>query len=627
MREFLFIFTILSLLTAGNVHTQTATPRLTGKQSISGANLSLNNVPHEVDALVAYGGGVHYTDATITSALTAIGTTNQTVLVLRPGTWVFGRNIDWSAYTNVVFKIIPGAVIRHEDYTLNLPNPEAGAYHWLAGTGAVTFTGSLKEILPEWFEVKGDGSTLDTIALQAVINSTDRVIRLGPYTYLVDCPKAITLASGPTKCSLVMKSNMHLIGVSGKTTLRMKDGVSSDLNPVHFNMFASNGSLSKVTFENIIFDLNGAKNSISPGRAMGRYNRYNTAAVMISGADARVNGFRFRNCVVRNAPGVTCIALGQSNTPGSRISRDAVISGSTFSNNGLDSDDHSSIYAWGDEVVIENCRFLNDSMVSGVTGPRVAIETHGARQTVKGNEILNYFQGMWIGGNYTSRATDIHVLRNKFTVQRAGTALSRESSSETLIDRVILSGNKIYLDDTDPYPQWANHFKAGIDICPSYSAGQVKAENNLIAKKGSTVPSAGFRVCVVSGSDSLTDVSVNDNVVVGATFGVYSNQTAGTGTIQSLSINRNKFKNLKENAAYPHAMGVGIINSSGQHNTVKITENEVSGTPPTSGSYCAYLSGVITDYTLDNNVCLNADIVERRFRPIHRKGKQAGTLQ
>ncbi|HHT9146011.1 MAG TPA: hypothetical protein ACFYD4_10100 [Candidatus Wunengus sp. YC61] len=67
---------------------------------------------YEIDALVSYGNGTSFTQATIEAALTAIGTENKVTLLFRPGTWPIISNADWSAYTNVTFKIVQGAVLQ-----------------------------------------------------------------------------------------------------------------------------------------------------------------------------------------------------------------------------------------------------------------------------------------------------------------------------------------------------------------------------------------------------------------------------------------------------------------------------------------------------------------------------------
>ena len=110
------------------------------RQTSTGGTITLNKIGYEVDALMVYGGGVNYTDTTIQSALTAIGTTQKATILLRPGTWVFSASHDWSAYTNIVFKMPIGAVISHSAHTLTIYNqPEVGAaYNTFLGAGTVT---------------------------------------------------------------------------------------------------------------------------------------------------------------------------------------------------------------------------------------------------------------------------------------------------------------------------------------------------------------------------------------------------------------------------------------------------------------------------------------------------------
>lgn len=127
-----------------------------GLQNISGVTLS-DAIIYEVDALTTYGAGTAYTKATIDSALSAIGTTNITTLLLRPGTWVLNANTDWSTFSNVTFKMAPGAVFSHSTYTVNVPNIEAGFRQIFSGTGTVTLSGNVQTVWPEWF-YSGSGS-------------------------------------------------------------------------------------------------------------------------------------------------------------------------------------------------------------------------------------------------------------------------------------------------------------------------------------------------------------------------------------------------------------------------------------------------------------------------------------
>ena len=137
----------------------------------TGGTLTLNSVGHEVDVLMAYGGGVSYTQAVIEAALTAIGTVNKVTLMLRPGTWVISSNADWSAYKNVTFRIVPGAVISHGAFTVNIPNRflDGGPFYWLTGTGTVTLSGRVGNVYPDEF---GENTSPGTTDMKAAVTST-----------------------------------------------------------------------------------------------------------------------------------------------------------------------------------------------------------------------------------------------------------------------------------------------------------------------------------------------------------------------------------------------------------------------------------------------------------------------
>jgi hypothetical protein len=123
------------------------------------------DIPYEYDAL-QYGAGT-FTQATIAAALTAIGMTNKTTLLLRPGTWVISSTFDISAYTNVTFKIVSGAKLSGA-FTATFPpkNIEAGLYQIFDST--ITVVG-LGVAYPEWF---GTPSTATVqLACNAIITS------------------------------------------------------------------------------------------------------------------------------------------------------------------------------------------------------------------------------------------------------------------------------------------------------------------------------------------------------------------------------------------------------------------------------------------------------------------------
>lgn len=81
------------------------------RSTITGGSETLNRIDwNGVDILQVYGNGETKTEGTISAALAAIGTTNVTRVFLAPGTWTISSDADYSAYTNIIWDIQPGAV-------------------------------------------------------------------------------------------------------------------------------------------------------------------------------------------------------------------------------------------------------------------------------------------------------------------------------------------------------------------------------------------------------------------------------------------------------------------------------------------------------------------------------------
>jgi hypothetical protein len=117
-----------------------------------------------IDALGEYGSGTVYTQATIESALTAIGTVNKVALLLRPGNWVLTSDLTIPA--NITLKLPAGAIITiPTGKTLTINGPfEAGLYQVFdcVGTGAVDFSAAIiSEVYVEWWGVDGTADEVE----------------------------------------------------------------------------------------------------------------------------------------------------------------------------------------------------------------------------------------------------------------------------------------------------------------------------------------------------------------------------------------------------------------------------------------------------------------------------------
>lgn len=297
----------------------------------TGGTLTLNKVGYEVDALMSYGGGVNYTRATIAAALAAIGTTNKATLVLRPETWVIDSNVDWSAYTNVTFKVVPGAVISHGAFSVKLPFPQAGRYQILSGTGNVTFYGSHGTWPPEWWGVTMDGVDSST-AMQKC--ATD--VYNSNYEAALRAGGVIELSAGILYSSLDML-NKPFVSFKGQgpssTTWKIKTqwkiGGTTKAAPQNFNMFvedikfmADNSATNPFLIQNMSwFDFNRV------------WFEAGAATTKLLDIDSALVG-TFDKCIFRGVGAVTDYVIDIHNTsasfdtkPNVLTFRDPVISG------------------------------------------------------------------------------------------------------------------------------------------------------------------------------------------------------------------------------------------------------------------------------------------------------------
>lgn len=163
------------LLGEQDIHRWDGTSSKTFSRATSvGGTLTLNDFGYEVDALMSYGGGVSYTKATIDTAVAAIGTTNKATLVLRPGTWVISATADYSAYTNILFKIPPGALIQ---YSANVTLPamdETGMHQrFIKISGTLSFgRNAVSRVIPQWWGASVIATAAsNSVAFQAWLDS------------------------------------------------------------------------------------------------------------------------------------------------------------------------------------------------------------------------------------------------------------------------------------------------------------------------------------------------------------------------------------------------------------------------------------------------------------------------
>ena len=473
-----------------------------------------------------------------------------------------------------------------------------------AGTGAVTQTvqGKLAQStsLEDFGGSPSASGSVNATALQAAVTyacANNTVLHILGYTYTVTPYQAETDAAGTNLATVLMCSHLHVVGDKG-ATLQISNGVSSYATPVRFSMFFSNTPLTDISFDGVAFDMNGANNLISPS-APASYNRFTQSPIIFSGGGSGSSAASgtdvvIQNCVFKNIAGVTAIGMAQSNTTGITLGSRWKILNNTFYNNGINTDDHSSVYGWANDVVVSGNIFDEPTMYSG-TGGNVAYEIHGANQAITGNTIRNYYQGFWLSNNYTSATRGVVVANNTIgPVAGIGLDTDRSSASSQAINNILITGNTCELtDDTTTIT-----LKVCFQIAPIYAVTDITISNNIGTKDGSTIGSAFFSTTPQTVASNTPDgIVVSNNTARYFSLGaaVATNSTNGYG---SLTIKGNKFIDLTGAGAFTTPIGVSGANiSTSAVESLNIFDNEFIDTRGGSAvmQYGIYLSGTVTN--------------------------------
>lgn len=181
---------------------------------------------------------------------------------------------------------------------------EAGPGQIFTGSGAVLFdNNSLREVCPQWWGARGDGTGDDTVAIRNAIaslavNGGKVFIPAGTYLLGTIMPGNYYLESN----LIALKSGVSISGAGSATILKLRDHFLDRPDDATANAHIFGGdNIANVTISDIKFDMNGRNNLTPSGKVR------NAMAIRIAGtggANIRIENCEFIDCAGHNVIGL-----------------------------------------------------------------------------------------------------------------------------------------------------------------------------------------------------------------------------------------------------------------------------------------------------------------------------------
>jgi hypothetical protein len=270
--------------------------------------------------------------------------------------------------------------------------------------------------------------------------------------------------------------------------------------------------------------------------------------------DAALSSVLLENDTFANTPGQSCIVMGQSTRAMAGLGTGWKLINNTFSNNGYDTDDHSSVYGRANSVYVSGNKFLNSNQLApglnGYTGapsyagPNTAYEIHGSGQTFVGNTVSLYYRGLWISDNGTSVSQGIVIQGNIFDREFIGADTYHEIHGALGIQDVLFENNYIYFDDTVLPADPAVIQKIAINIQPAYGVSNFKILGNHASKAGGTAIATWFADLAAPrlAGETTTGITISNNTGTGLANGVTI--VAHNGRLENVAAIDNDWRDL-----------------------------------------------------------------------------------
>lgn len=433
------------------------------------------------------------------------------------------------------------------------------------------------------FGARGNGTADDSLRIQVAFDwasVTGIPLVASAKTYGLKLSQRIAIEGNPSAyTALVVKTRLRLTGAGmGKTIFKLLDNESTAANPKWFNVMTGNTVIEYLQLSNYTVDVNGQNNKIdSPAAPLPGFQ---CAALMITGSvasvgvDARLNNSVIDQIEVKNNPGVTNIGIGNRYGHPGATGFNVTISRCRFYNSGIDSQDHSSIFGYGDSTLVIGCTFDHPVASTGVRGPIVAVELHGSNNKMIGCTVRNYLQMAWIGAGDEGIRQGIVIADNTAEVGWWGIGTWSDPVLHDNVSDISIHDNFIHVTGATIAHPHLTGAKHGLYLACGYGSNFLRANisGNIFYCTDRT-NNIGAYVGADTGS-FMQGLLLADNHFSGFSRGVLVG--AGAGTIGTIAIKGNVVENCAATTATPTADTRGIEFRNGSALSLHVAGNFIS---------------------------------------------------
>jgi hypothetical protein len=471
----------------------------------------------------------------------------------------------------------------------------------------------------------GDGVTDDTVAFQAAL---DVAHAAGAATLFAPPGEYIISVSTMTETiGLRIYPDMSIRGAgAGLTTIKLADSQGN-----FFSLMAPqpvSADMSNFSLIDLTIDMNGAGNPVaSAGDLTGGNPRF--ALQIYTGQNIRVHRCRFVN-----ARGVNTIVTNGVNMANVHITEctfDGIGGGSVDF-------DHSTIYTNCTDAVITDNIFKASSVLAN--GARTAIETHGSRHTVAGNQVYGYAIGSNITGVYHADSVGNVISDNSVMDCLFGFIIwSQQSGAHTTgfgMDGLTVAGNHIKI--VAPASRPSATAVGGIYFEPNGNlpSRNITIASNVIWSELESVEKVANNASVGIGWFSTANMALSNVTITG---NVITNFPAAAirlsvGTLDNCVISGNTIKNPGStlNAiTTTFKSGIMVITATdGVMRRVKVTNNIITDDIDTSRmAYGIFVLSTTLSHDVEllwNSVDVTGSTTTAFVAPYFRSGSNTNVL-